>query len=182
MEKKHNSAFPLSIGETQLVTLLGSMYPKLSLDEFVFCLIPETDCRSAAGLDKEGRGRQQLLQVIQRLNSVSSSCAEDYPQLVPRGLIWEEEGVTIILNRRDADRVMLPYDYVARQITLTVHSSLSAVGLIAAIATHLAQRGISVNPVAGYYHDHLFVPSDRAEEALHCLQELSQQYSNQPPH
>ena len=58
-------------------------------------------------------------------------------------------------------------------ITLTVHSSLEAVGLLAEVATAFAARGISVNVVSAYYHDHLFVPSDRVEEALAALSELS---------
>jgi hypothetical protein len=49
---------------------------------------------------------------------------------------------------------------------LTVHSSLEAVGFLAAITARLAETGISVNVVSAFYHDHLFVPHDRADEAL----------------
>ena len=58
-------------------------------------------------------------------------------------------------------------------ITLNVHSALDAVGFLAAVATALSERGIGVNPVAGYYHDHLFIPADRAEEAMAVLEGLS---------
>ncbi|MEL6223635.1 MAG: ACT domain-containing protein [Cyanobacteria bacterium J06627_8] len=95
----------------------------------------------------------------------------------PVGLFCEAEGTTLILKRRDADTCGLPYSYVAKMITLSVHSSLDAVGFIAAIATRLSQSGISVNPVAGYYHDHLFVPNDRAMDAMTILKELSHQTS-----
>ncbi|MEB3212841.1 MAG: ACT domain-containing protein [Leptolyngbyaceae bacterium] len=95
----------------------------------------------------------------------------------PIGYFCEAEGTTLILAREDADTCGLPYAYVARMITLSVHSSLDAVGFIAAIATHLARASISVNPVSAYYHDHLFVPSDRAEEAMAILCELSAQAS-----
>jgi hypothetical protein len=61
-------------------------------------------------------------------------------------------------------------------ITLEVHSSLEAVGFLAAIATRLAAAGIGVNPVAGYFHDHLFVPEARAEEAMRLLDELAAEH------
>ena len=56
---------------------------------------------------------------------------------------------------------------------LTVHSALDAVGLTAAISGRLARQGISANVVAAYFHDHVFVPAARAEEALEALRELS---------
>ncbi len=94
--------------------------------------------------------------------------------ITPIGQFLEEEGMTLILKQDDADRCGLAYDYVACMITLMVHSSLSAVGFLAAIATRLAEQGISVNPVSAYYHDHLFVPSDRAEDAMAILKSFSQ--------
>ena len=51
-------------------------------------------------------------------------------------------------------------------ITLNIHSSLEAVGFLAAITARLAAAGMGVNPVAGYFHDHLFVPAERAEDAM----------------
>ncbi|RVA88555.1 ACT domain-containing protein, partial [Mesorhizobium sp. M7A.F.Ca.CA.004.02.1.1] len=56
-----------------------------------------------------------------------------------------------------------------RMVTLNIHSSLEAVGFLAAITTRLAAAGMGVNPVSAFYHDHLFVPADRAEEALELL-------------
>jgi hypothetical protein len=82
----------------------------------------------------------------------------------------EAEGYTLILPRTDAERLGLSFSYPCRLITLTVHSSLQAVGLLAHVAATLAGRGISVNVVSAYYHDHLFVPVERAEEALEALQ------------
>ncbi|WNG44169.1 ACT domain-containing protein [Archangium minus] len=93
--------------------------------------------------------------------------------LEPLGLFHEEEGLTLILPREKADAAGLPYTAVFRMLTLSVHSSLEAVGFLAAITTRLAARGISVNPVSAYFHDHLFVPSARAEESLALLLELS---------
>jgi uncharacterized protein len=81
----------------------------------------------------------------------------------------EVEGFTLILRRTEAERLGFDYTFPCRMITLNVHSSLEAVGLLAVVASALAARGISVNVVSGYYHDHLFVPQDRAEEALDTL-------------
>lgn len=58
-------------------------------------------------------------------------------------------------------------------ITLDVHSSLAAAGFIAAIATRLKSSQIGVNPVSGYYHDHLFVPVGREMEALDILRDMA---------
>jgi uncharacterized protein len=84
----------------------------------------------------------------------------------------EAEGFTLILPRAEAQRLGLAFTYPCRMITLTVHSSLEAVGLLARVTALLAERGISVNAVSGYYHDHLFVPVERSEEALQALATL----------
>ena len=54
----------------------------------------------------------------------------------------------------------------AAWITLTVHSDLQAVGLTAAVAEVLTKASISCNVVAAAFHDHIFVPADRAADAL----------------
>ena len=51
--------------------------------------------------------------------------------------------------------------FPCRLITLEVHSALDAVGFLAAVTARLAAEGIGVNPVAGFHHDHLFVPADK---------------------
>ncbi|MEL6247973.1 MAG: ACT domain-containing protein [Cyanobacteria bacterium J06648_16] len=81
----------------------------------------------------------------------------------------EAEGTTLIVRQEQAELAGLAYTYPARMITLTVQSSLAAVGFLAAITTRLAAEGISVNPVSAYYHDHLFVPVAQAEQALAVL-------------
>jgi hypothetical protein len=80
-------------------------------------------------------------------------------------LIREDEGTTAIVAQEGGGFA---------RITLMVHSALDGVGLTAAVAGALAERGIACNVVAGFHHDHLFVPRERAEEALECLQRLSQ--------
>jgi len=86
----------------------------------------------------------------------------------------EDEGWTVILSKELADKLNYEYSYVASWITLTVHSSLEAVGLTAAFSRVLADAGISCNVVAAYYHDHIFVAKQDAEKALNILQKLSQ--------
>ena len=91
--------------------------------------------------------------------------------LVPFCTVREEEGLTAVVARSDAVRLRLPNTFESRLITLSVHSSLEAVGFIAVISRTLAQAGISCNAIGGYYHDHIFVPVDRAEEAMSLLNE-----------
>lgn len=98
----------------------------------------------------------------------------DYVSLSPLASFIEAEGLTLILDAATAAAHGLPASPPYRQITLNVHSSLEAVGLTAAFATTLTQHGISANVVAGYYHDHIFVPTAKAEQALAALQALSQ--------
>jgi uncharacterized protein len=82
----------------------------------------------------------------------------------------EQEAITLVIGLEEAQQLALRYQFVSRLITLTVHSSLEAVGFLAAITTRLAEAGISVNAVSAFHHDHLFVPEHRAEEALGLLQ------------
>lgn len=85
----------------------------------------------------------------------------------------EVEGQTLILTAAEAQEAGLPSTYVCRMITLNVHASLEAIGFLAAITARLAKAKLSVNPVSAYYHDHLFVPQDRAREALNILREMA---------
>lgn len=79
-------------------------------------------------------------------------------------IIREDEGTTAILPDPAGDFA---------RITLMVHSALDGVGLTAAVAGALAQKGIACNVVAGFHHDHLFVPWERRGEALEILQHLA---------
>lgn len=89
------------------------------------------------------------------------------------GSFREQEGLTVIIQRQEAERLGLVFDYVAAWITLNVHSALQAVGLTAAFAGALGRAGISCNVIAGYYHDHLFVGQADAQRAMQVLQQLA---------
>jgi hypothetical protein len=85
----------------------------------------------------------------------------------------ESEGTTLILPATVAAKAGLDFDFRCRRITLSVQSDLAAVGFMAQIALALGRAGISCNPVAGYFHDHVFVPEAEAQKALEALRELS---------
>lgn len=104
--------------------------------------------------------------------TLENACYADYARLSPLASFRENEGLTLVLPRESADGAGFSYEAVFRCITLTVHSSLNAIGLTAAVAARLAERGISANVIAAYYHDHIFVPSEKASEALTALEEL----------
>lgn len=87
------------------------------------------------------------------------------------GLFRETEGVTLILPAGSA--AGLSTSPPMRMITLTVHSSLEAVGLTAAFAAALTREGIRANVVAAFHHDHIFVPERDADRAIEALRALS---------
>lgn len=91
----------------------------------------------------------------------------------PPGMFREREGITVLATRSQAEACGLLFDTTWAHIELAVHSSLSAVGFLAVISNRLAQAGISVNVVSAYYHDHLFVPWERRDQAMDLLRELS---------
>ena len=89
-------------------------------------------------------------------------------------LFREDEGITVITSLQQATELNLHYDFVCRKITLDVHSNLDAVGFLAAITTRLARElNIGVNPVSGFYHDHLFVKVGVEEDVMRVLGEMA---------
>ncbi|TGQ50581.1 ACT domain-containing protein [Mesorhizobium sp. M1C.F.Ca.ET.193.01.1.1] len=85
----------------------------------------------------------------------------------------EREGRTLIVPEDQAKAAGLAATFRCRMITLDIHSSLEAVGFLAAVTARLAAAGMGVNPVSAFYHDHLFVPAERAGEALAILRQLA---------
>lgn len=95
--------------------------------------------------------------------------------------IREQEGLSIVVSEAHAMARGLPFSFRAAWISLAVHSDLHAVGLTAAFAKALAEVGISCNVVAGNCHDHLFVPVERAGDAMEALSALQQRAALQRP-
>jgi hypothetical protein len=87
----------------------------------------------------------------------------------PIATIREEEGLTVVVADEQAAARGWPVAFRAAWITLRVHSDLHATGLTAAVSGALAGAGIACNVIAGVHHDHLFVPVDRAGDAMHVL-------------
>ncbi|KIW19673.1 hypothetical protein PV08_00247 [Exophiala spinifera] len=133
-----------AVGETSLQTLLSSLTLVLHEPTYVFLTIPHEQFRS--------------------------------PFMIPFADILlsfrEAEGVTLVVTQSLAEQHALAYQYPCRMITCNVHSSLEAVGFMAHLATKLAGKGLSVNPVSGYFHDHLFVPVEKAREAVEVLEKV----------
>lgn len=92
---------------------------------------------------------------------------------VAQAIIEESEGTTMVVEVEQAVAVGAPVEFKASWLTLRVWSSLASTGLTAAVSSALAGEGIACNTIAGYYHDHLMVPVERAEDAMRVLRELS---------
>jgi len=101
----------------------------------------------------------------------------DLADLEPVGMFAEREAMTLIVPEANARQFGVEHSGPYRMITLNVHSSLEAVGLTAAVARALADEGISANMVAAFHHDHVFVPSNCAKEALQVLSTLQKRHT-----
>lgn len=105
---------------------------------------------------------------------VTLPLAEELPAGVePLMMFREDEGWTCILAEGAAQDAGLAGIFRCRMITLSIHSSLEAVGFLAAILPRLAAAGMGVNPVSAFHHDHLLVPAEHAEQAMRILEELA---------
>ena len=93
------------------------------------------------------------------------------PGLIAAAHAVVKEGrlTTIVLPVEAAERSGQATDAQFAWLTLTVQSSLDAVGLTAVVSARLAEIGIPCNVLAGYHHDHLLVPVDRVDDAISAL-------------
>lgn len=112
---------------------------------------------------------------VERRPGVFTFVIGDRPELrqCAVAVIDEAEGTTLVVPVVEAERAGHEVEFEAAWLTLTVWSALEAVGLTAAVSKALADRGIACNVLAGYHHDHLLVPADRADEAIEVLRDLS---------
>lgn len=85
----------------------------------------------------------------------------------------EKEAFTLILKKENAEKLNLEYSVVMSWITLSVHSSLEAIGLTAAFSNALSEHEISCNVVAAYYHDHIFIDKKDTVKAMEILSSFS---------
>ena len=130
--------------------------------------VGETDLqRLLAGLAPE---------LASRPRAIRSQAADASVPAATIMLFREDEGVTTVVEVDEAPDETPDGsrdEPLWAQITLRIHSSLEAVGMMAAIATALTARDIPCNAVSAYYHDHLFVPWSRRDDAIAALQALS---------
>ena len=114
-----------------------------------------------------------VLDVVRRPGRYTVVTGE-WPDLAPSAAaaIAEDEGTTYVVTVEQATAAGAPVGFEAAWLTLTVHSALEAVGLTAAVSAALARAGIACNVLAGYHHDHVLVPVDRADEAVTVLRSL----------
>ncbi len=122
--------------------------------------------------------KKLLLNMTPRLNGgeyVFVSIADPDEDMIQNSVasIKEKEGVTLIVSKEFAVRRNLNFEKLFSWISLEVHSSLEAVGLTATFSKALADNEISCNVIAGYYHDHIFVPTEDSNRALLVLQSLA---------
>jgi uncharacterized protein len=123
-----------------------------------------------------GRLLATMRPLLRRGEYVFATAEDVLEGVEPVVTVREAEGVTLVLDRAQADAEGLGYDFVAAMVTLQVHSALDAVGLTAAVAQELTEHGISCNVVAGYFHDHLFVPHERGPEVVELLSALARRH------
>lgn len=131
-------------------------------------------------------GKSDLVQLLSDLNpkltsrefvfvTMPDGSYGDYSVLGPIASFNEHEGLTLVVPRKTAELHSLAFYGTFRLITLQVHSSLDAVGLTATVATRLAEEDISANVIAAFFHDHIFVPATRADDALRILKAAKEQ-------
>jgi uncharacterized protein len=87
--------------------------------------------------------------------------------------IEEREGTTSVISTADASRLGITPEFVMAWLTLEVDSALDGVGLTAAVATALAENGLSCNVLAAFHHDHLLVSFDEQDRAIEVLESLA---------
>lgn len=85
------------------------------------------------------------------------------------GTFQESEGLTILATKQYLEENGLSYEGPFAKLTVEVHTSLELVGLTAVLASELAEKGISANVFAAYYHDHIFVQYEARKEAITTL-------------
>jgi hypothetical protein len=114
---------------------------------------------------------------VERRSGVFTYVAVEVPtsELLADAHAMVDEGTltTLVLPVESAQRAGLPIVVELAWLSLTVQSSLEAVGLTAAFSKILGDAGISCNVLAGFHHDHILVPVERADDAIAALRRVS---------
>jgi len=129
------------------------MYGETNLDKLLSSMSPKLDAADYVFCSVNGK-------------------LSDFTSLSPLATFVEEEGLTLVITKQLALANNLSFASCFKRISLMVHSSLDAVGLTAAVSAKLTEKGISANVIAGYYHDHIFVQSEKAELAIKAMEEF----------
>lgn len=122
---------------------------------------------------------KQLQPILDPEEYVFCTVKDDLPKhlsLTPLATFSEPEGLTLVLSKSQAQLLGAETEIIFKRIILSVYSSLEAVGLTAVVASALAEQGISANMIAAYHHDHVFVPANKATDAMKTLSKLSSKY------
>lgn len=179
LESAHDAL--ASMGTSDLAVLLTEMNPTLHDPEYVFVTAPKDDQASSAEdePDPGGASGDEAAGKTDAEKEGDAGTGSDEGKSRASGMEFdplctfeEEEGTSWIVPRDQADAAGLEYAAVFRGITLQVHSSLKAIGFLAILTYALSERGIPVNVVSAHYHDHLFVPTEHASDAVRVLQGL----------
>ncbi|RDW90498.1 ACT domain-containing protein [Aspergillus mulundensis] len=151
MSKSNQKQAP---GETSLTKLLATLQPILHSETYIFLTIPPS-------------------------HPSFGDLATLHASLQPKMLFHEREGLTVITTPALASAAGFEKDkdyvFECKMITLTVHSSLEAVGLTAVFSKALTEKNVSANVVSGFYHDHIFVPVGKEDVAVRVLEEVQQE-------
>lgn len=91
----------------------------------------------------------------------------------PIASVREREGWSVIVPEGTATERGWPALLRVAWIEFGLTTGLAEIGITARAARCLADAGIACNVVAGAYHDHLFVPVERADAALAQLRALA---------
>ena len=116
--------------------------------------------------------KPELLEGEFVFHSLVDASYGEFKEMNPIASIQEKEGLTLVIPKEIADRQNISYESSYRCISLGLTSDLDDYGLTALISGKLNESKISANIFAGKYHDHIFVPSNKAKEALLVLNDL----------
>jgi uncharacterized protein len=112
------------------------------------------------------------LDVVQRPGEFVYMSIPDREQAPADAIAMVDEGTTVtyVVPARSSSAV--DGSFAAAWLTLTVHCSLEAIGLTAAVAGALSARSIPANVLAGQRHDHVLVPVAHSDQAIAAVRAL----------